>query len=437
MGKIQIGQITGGFSVYFEPSQHDMNHVLRSQRRKLPGLGSLGFTYQHAHFEGLRGIHPDHLALGICLTFHPYVFKELELPFNVSRVMRQEIFSALGVDLTVNRRESIPDSRGGGKLPGLAISGGQDSTASRLLMPENTKSVFVNRPGRAFQRNLYSSDAARRNLHELSDRGFEIEIVKCDFEFVRRPTGFAVDPDWPDLNFAALAPLLFLADHLNLKSLAMGTVIESFYGLGGQRYLDASQSHYWKSMVRLFQAAGVDLHWPVAGLSEIAIMKLLTKSQGVSANSCIRGKNGDRSCKRCVKCLRKDSFSAFLAGEAWSPQEIEDLTLGAAGMTVFGKKPIHHENVFRYFMSDPEISRHYPLISSRISKIPDEPTGWMDKWYPRANTHVLRDWADSHSQALDRFGISTMSDEEVEWVESWTTESYNKPVPFLRLKSTS
>jgi hypothetical protein len=111
----------------------------------------------------------------------------------------------------------------------LAFSGGVDSTAALSVMPKNTVSIFMDRPLKG--KSLYNPQAAHLAVESLKEIGYVSESVQCDLEYVRHPVGFPTD-------LSNGVPALLLADYFNASSIAFGTVLESAYGIGHERYRD-------------------------------------------------------------------------------------------------------------------------------------------------------------------------------------------------------
>ena len=104
------------------------------------------------------------------------------------------------------------------------ILGGADSTASLLLMPENTVAVFMDRPLK-FGASLYNKSAAYQTIKHANDLGYESKIVECNLEYLRSPLGFPND-------LSPAVPLILLSSILDLDCVAFGTVLESAYRVG-------------------------------------------------------------------------------------------------------------------------------------------------------------------------------------------------------------
>ena len=94
-----------------------------------------------------ENIHPDLLGLSCILICEPFIGTQITLPKPVSKkfydghkkVTSRYIISNVDEKL---RPRKIDDDY----VPGLAFSGGVDSTAALSIMPHNTIPVFLDRP---------------------------------------------------------------------------------------------------------------------------------------------------------------------------------------------------------------------------------------------------------------------------------------------------
>ena len=79
---------------------------------------------------------------------HPFVATELDVGVPVSERFRQGLAAIRRYSISFERGEVTPYVAGPGSRPGLAFSGGVDSAAALLLMPDSTVPVFLDRPAR-------------------------------------------------------------------------------------------------------------------------------------------------------------------------------------------------------------------------------------------------------------------------------------------------
>ena len=205
-------------------------------------------------------------------------------------------------------------SRKPGWRPGLAFSGGVDSTAALALMPKSTILIYNQRSRIEGQLNhtnaLRFFDALTKKEHR------EVFRIKSNHETLRKRdgkmAGFSTD-------YACAVQVILLADYFGLDSIGTGMPLENSYLWHGYRYRDFSESRFWKHNSEIFSNVGLDIYQPVAGCSEIINMKIVQANNWEGwAQSCLRSKKPGEVCGKCWKCFRKNSLLGTpfkLAGE--------------------------------------------------------------------------------------------------------------------------
>ena len=194
------------------------------------------------------------------------------------------------------KTEKRPD----GKEISLSYSGGTDSSAAALLMPEETLLAY-------HERSFYSM-INHENQHQLFQVWNDIKkrsilTVPSNHELIRthhqNPIGFSTD-------YAAGSHLILLADHLDIGHIAFGTPIDNTWLNKGLEYRDFSLSNHWIYWSNRFAHAGLKLELPINHISEAGALRICEQSSlNESINSCLRGKNG-QGCGRCWKCFHKN-----------------------------------------------------------------------------------------------------------------------------------
>lgn len=180
----------------------------------------------------------------------------------------------------------------------LAFSAGTDSTAAMLLMPENTILAYHQRD--------YDSMIDHRNALKLIDHinsYRDVFVIKSNHEKIRKaygkPNGFSTD-------YASGVHLILLADHLNLKGVAFGLVIENGWLEKASKFRNFPETSHWKYWSNRFNEAGLHLVLPTNMISEAGCMKICHSNEiGQYLNSCMRG-DGKGGCGRCWKCFHKN-----------------------------------------------------------------------------------------------------------------------------------
>ena len=195
-------------------------------------------------------------------------------------------------------------SRKAGWRPGLAFSGGVDSTAALALMPSNTVLIYNERtdiPGQLDHTN------AIRFFDEFENKTNRPVIrIRSNHERLRqlkgKSAGFSTD-------YACAVQCIILADHFGLDSIATGMPLENSYLFHGYRYRDFNKSRFWTNYSAIFESVGLPLYQPVAGCSEIINMKISEQEGwGEWAQACLRSSKEGIGCGKCWKCFRKNTM---------------------------------------------------------------------------------------------------------------------------------
>ena len=191
-------------------------------------------------------------------------------------------------------------SRPYGNNTGLSYSGGIDSTAAAMVLPEDTVLAYHERSfpsmlnhelaGRIFER--WEQDFGRKVIRIPSNH----EIIRSSVDL---PIGFSSD-------FAAGVHLVLLSDYLDLKTISFGTPIDNTWLKKGATYRDFSATTYWIRWREYFNHAGLNLEFPINHISEAGAMKICMNSKFIDVlDSCLRG-DGVSGCGRCWKCFNKN-----------------------------------------------------------------------------------------------------------------------------------
>lgn len=366
-------------------------------------------------------IHPDLLALSIVLCGYPYIQSKLEIDFSVSRGFAELCFHCLGIVIENASDEvgarTVKDGR-----PGLAFSGGVDSTAALVLMPENTVCAFIDRVSPAFKKTLYNKTAAHNAVKEVSAIRKGVYSCPSNMEHMRSKVGFPVDSLNSDINFASGVPLVLLADIFRIDAIGYGAILETIYGIGHDKYDDYASSEHYQKWSPLFDFVGCSLFLAVAGISEVGT-SLVVKKSGFSdqIRSCMRG-DGSSACRKCIKCFRKLNLDKALERAAIDDEElVSNLNSREVVSNLFGK--IKHENVYRYMVNYAGYNRVLNALACRIS-IADEDVVWMERWYQKALNLVPEKYRSFLEQRISSF-LEPMSETDVSFLEGWDSRKQN------------
>lgn len=336
---------------------------------------SLEFSIASNGPVDFRLVHGDHLALIVLLAAHPFATGELPIPIHVSKQFEQatRIFSRYRPKfLSVSGKPYTSKSDG---RPGLAFSGGVDSTAALALMPRNTVPVFLDRPHRV-NTTLYNKSAAKATLAFLEAKGIPNIAISTDVEFIRNPVGFPTD-------LATGIPVLALASHFQFDSVGFGTVMESAYRIGHERSRNYIDSPHYKVWAPLFSAAGLQLFLPVAGVSEVGTSTIVHRSpyRGM-ARSCIRG-DWPQTCNNCWKCFRKKLIEHGINQTNFSEHQFIESLQSKEVVSKLSAEFISHENVLGWALNKIERGSKLDLLFNRLVAS-TYPLHHLDAFYPPA-----------------------------------------------------
>ena len=236
---------------------------------------------------------------------HPngWVYWDMPEGFNLDKTHPALVELATDVLLRPWNKEvkkPITKGREFGKKLALSYSGGMDSTAAALLLPNDTILGYNERS--------FTSMLDHRNAFTLFEAwneklGRDVLRVPSNHEIIRtfhgKQVGFSTD-------YASGVHLILLADMFNLGGIAFGVPIDNTWLQKGKWYRDFSQSSHWKLWSNRFREAGLELVLPINHISEAGALRVCEKSPLIDEiNSCMRG-DGVNGCGKCWKCFHKN-----------------------------------------------------------------------------------------------------------------------------------
>jgi hypothetical protein len=377
----------------------------------------------------LEDVHPDLVGLVSLLVVQPFTKQRLQLSAPVSAGFAEQVERGFGIE--VGPVDHDLDARVvTDGVPGLAFSGGVDSVAALAVLPPATVSVFLDRhtPAERAGRSLYRPEAAHRACEELARRRRRVIRVSTDLEHVREPVGFPVD-------VSNAAPAVLLADLLHLDSISWGTIAESAYRVGHQRFVDYHRRGVYKSWAAVFAAVGLPVLNPVAGVSEVGTSSIVLQDDWAAlAQSCIRGEVGS-PCRNCWKCFRKSLLDSALTGVWPDRQEMERLFRVREARMQLSKVPIKHENVVAFSCQRYDGDHPLMLALGRRTRADELPLDHLAHWYPPS----AELWPDRHRAEveanLDRL-LGPMDAAGQERFRGWSAEELTaEPTALARAES--
>jgi len=280
-------------------------------------------------------------------------------------------------------------SRKAGRRPGLAFSGGVDSTAAMCLMPQRTVLFYGERSG--FETQLRHDNANRFIEYLEKQVGRPVVRVVSNHELIRtkdgKSPGFSTD-------YACAVGAILCADLFDLDSIGTGMPLENSYLFHGQVYREFSEGWFWKHYSPLFAGVGLPIYQPVSGCSEI-VNAMIVEKCGFSeyAQSCLRAPAGE-VCGACWKCFRKNTLNGH---EFSFSNEIE---------TFLGKRPLKMAVSTLYMLQK---IKHSSIYSEIIERYPDLETmmstelSWLEKHHLQAMDLVPPQYKEYTTKMLDEF----------------------------------
>lgn len=242
--------------------------------------------------------------IGNILWLRDKIFFEMPEGFDISKT-HPDLFKLSEYLLVYPWEKNFLDgyefSRKKGERVGLAFSTGKDSSAAKLLLPNDTVLGYnqrkSNRPTMLNQSNAFATLEKIRKEEPERDL-FSIKSNQEEYRtYHNLPVGYSTD-------LCVLIPCILMADYYNMGILATGTILESAYMYKGKYFRDFGKVSYTNHYYELFLTAGLELVFPTSGISEVLTYKLVGNSYlGKLSQSCIRGKLGE-VCGKCSKCFR-------------------------------------------------------------------------------------------------------------------------------------
>jgi hypothetical protein len=363
----------------FTPAENEGTLRTAKDGRKIDHLARWDCRFHLRDGWQLEKVHPD-LVAAVCIALTHGVIKDrLQLSFRVSTALAERVNERFAFDLEPTDPTLPGRQAPRGSKPGLCFSGGVDSTAALLLLPQETVSVFLERtsPPEGAKKGLYRKEAALKACDLLKETGREVYSIKTDMEFTRRPAGFH-----NDLTMAA--PLMLMADDLGLDSVAYGLIMESAYLNRGHVFREYAQTPHYLRYGGVAEAVGLPFNLVTAGLSEVVTSRLVLESPYHHiAQSCVRGVFA-RPCMNCWKCFRKLLLESVLAESPLGHEELDRLFLIPEVKKELEKIPIKHENVMAYIVKKYR-SEHKKIeeLRKRLG-VDRQDLEWTTRWYSAA-----------------------------------------------------
>lgn len=364
----------------------------------------------------LDHVHPDILALATILIIYPFSKKHIELSIGVSsyfadickKIIKKEISP---VDTHLSPRVASHDAK-----MALAYSGGVDSTAALLLLPDNTSLFFVDRIIPDHLTSVYNKESAYYAYDTLKNEGRSIYIAATNFEYVRNPVGFPVD-------LACCIPALLLSDYDNIDSIATGMILESAYGIGHENFKDYPSTWHYSVWGTLFKAVDLPLSLVTSGLSEVTTSHIVSHSKYANiAQSCMRAKD-KKPCMKCPKCIRKIMLDQTLAYGQIDDKLLQHFFSLSFAPDFFASGTMHHQDVMTYITSHYHGNYEPMLLFKRRMGGDIMNVDFLERWYSPSLAVVKEKYHDFVKKRILTY-IEPMTPGECQEVASWDLSDF-------------
>jgi hypothetical protein len=251
--------------------------------------------------EPISNWYQDGSFLWFC---HPHGWVHWEMPQAFSLEETHDALLELASEVLLapfvpKTRKIMTKKRTFGNHTALSYSGGIDSTAAAILLPDD---VILGYHYRSFPSNIRHHLAQKTFDKWQKEYRREVLIFPSNQEEIRtfygKNVGFSTD-------YASGVHFILLADHLDLRSICFGTVLENTWLEKGVKYRNFAESWHWLYWKKRFLHAGLELELPINHLTEAVTLKICSQHPlHNTINSCSRGiKQG---CGECWKCFHKN-----------------------------------------------------------------------------------------------------------------------------------
>ena len=279
-----------------------------------------------------------------------------------------------------------PTRRRGNKV-GLAFSGGIDSTAAMLLLPNDAVLAYHRRS----YKSLLKHHGVTRLFRHLNKSGRKVHIIPSNHEILRQyhglSNGFSTD-------VASAVHLILTADHFDLGGIAFGMPIDNTYLWHGHRWRDFSASGWWKLWAPLMSSVGLDIVLPIGGISQASTVRLVQEAGlGDVVSSCLRAPFP--GCGKCWKCFHKHTL---LGREVdYEAQEIQ---------TFLAKRPIKTATHVLWWINEHD---RWDLIPGLEHLKEHDLSAWTTHYAPAFD--LFPEWIRDHVQQAVERSIPRMPDD--------------------------
>jgi uncharacterized protein DUF6395 len=424
--RVEIEQRDGDVQIRLQPEADDLTTVPRAARgwyggpRRSRGRHLMRLVRRRVVFRlppgpSIDRLHSDVQALACAFLVLPFIGRRLVVRRPVSRAFA-EVFE----EVTSIRVGPVDDALEPARAPaegrpGLAFSGGIESTAAAILLPDPVLVHHRRARTSPLQWRGYQpwspthADASLRACAAMTERGYEVHVVASDLEYLTAPTGRA--------HQAIATPVLLLSASLGLDAVAVGPTLGATFGIGHGAFVDAG--HQWHNLTRLYEAAGLSYLTPVSGLTEIGTTRIVIDA-GLQATASSCGRGSVIPCRACVKCLRKGLVTAMLTGDTDPDIELDHVLASPTVIRALTQRPIHLESIYAWACS--KYTGNLAAMRALCAVVGGHETGWNERFFALAMNRIPARYR-RVLEARITAHVQPMTGTEIGLVRAWAARS--------------
>lgn len=365
----------------------------------------------------IHSVHPDVFALASIAIIYPFCGAKIKLPRGVSKSFHNLVKRVTNIQVLPINESLLPRKALSNAVPALTYSGGMDSTAAAILLPEDTHLFYFDRiiPKDGVN-TLLNQEAAYYACDSMAKRGRHVHKIKTDLQYIRKPVGFN--------NYLTDAvPALLLADYYGFDTICHGQTLEIGYQVGHIGFKDCKETEVGHPWYRLLD--GVDLPYtlPTIGLSEVSTTRIVNNSPYIEfTQACSRGKV-KKPCMNCYKCFRKSLLDHVTRNKPLKDSFLDKLFSIKDVKKVIHSHPIYFSNILAY------ITAHYNGNHKEMLSLKKKTRGdilqvnWMNKWYSKSQEFLAPKYR-NHVKNEILNNVERMSTQDIKAMKQSFSEAY-------------
>ena len=365
----------------------------------------------------IHDVHPDVFALAMISIIYPFCSSIIHLPLGVSKSFHNQVMRVMNKRVLPINENLSPRKAPSNAVPALTYSGGIDSTAAAILLPENTHLFYFDRIiPKDGTRTLLNQEAAYYACDSMAKIGRTVHKIKTDMQYIRKPVGF-------NSYLTDAVPALLLADYYGFDTLANGHTLEIAYQIGHIGFKDCKETEVGHPWYRLLASIDMSYTLPTIGLSEVSTTRIVNKSPYHEiAQACSRGKV-KKPCMNCYKCFRKSLLEKVIRNMSLDKPYLHNLFNIKNANKVINSHPIYFANILAY------ITAHYSGNHKEMLKLKKRTRGdilqvsWMDKWYPKSQEFLAQKYRNHVKKEIIKYS-APMNTNDIQTMKQSFGEEY-------------